>query len=83
MQITPTDFVQLPLDGTATELEIRVESFVLFPTEINVFWKISGTNVSKEGIIPLPQTIINQWGVDDTIVKNYVLQQLNLTEATI
>lgn len=81
MQITPTDFVQLPLDGTATELEIRVESFPLFPTEIHVFWKVSGATVSKEGIISLPQSIITQWGVDDTIVKDYVLQQLNLTEA--
>lgn len=80
MQITPTDFVQLPLDGTATELEIRVESFPLFPSEIHVFWKVSGTDVSKEGIISLPQSIIDQWGTDDNVVKNYVLQQLNLTE---
>lgn len=80
MQITPTDFVQLPLDGTATDLEIRVESFPLFPSEIHVFWKVSGTEVSKEGIISLPQSIIDQWGTDDTIIKEYVLQQLNLTE---
>lgn len=80
MQITPTDFVQLPLGGTATELEIRVESFPLFPSEIHVFWKVSGSMVSKEGIILLPQSIVDQWGVDDTIVKDYVLQQLNLTE---
>lgn len=80
MQITPTDFVQLPLDGTATDLEIRVESFSLFPTQIHVFWKVSGTEVSKEGIISLPQSIIDQWGTDDTIIKEYVLQQLNLTE---
>jgi hypothetical protein len=80
MQITPTEFVQLPLDGTATELEIRVESFPLFPSQINVFWKVSGINVSKEGTIILPQSIIDVWGVDDTIVKEYVLEQLNLTE---
>lgn len=80
MQITPTSFVQLPLDGTATELEIRVESFPLFPTEINVFWKVSGTDVSKEGIITLPQSIVDNWGVDDTIVETYVLQQLNLSK---
>ena len=81
MQITPTDFVQLPLDGTATELEIIVQPFPLFPTSISVFWKVSGTDVSKEGSIVLPQSIIDQWGTDDTIVKDYVLQQLNLTEA--
>jgi len=80
MQITPTEFVQLPLDGTATELEIIVQPFPLFPTEINVFWKVSGATVSKEGVIPLPQSIIDNWGVDDTIVENYVLQQLDLTK---
>jgi hypothetical protein len=83
MQINPTNFVQLPLDGTATELEIRVESFPLFPTEISVFWKVSGTGISKEGSIIIPQSIINQWGTDDTVIKEYVLQQLNLTEAIV
>ena len=81
MQINPTNFVQLPLDDIATELEIRIESFPLFPTEINVFWKVSGIAVSIEGSIVLPQSIIDQWGTDDNIVKNYVLQQLNLIEA--
>jgi hypothetical protein len=81
MQITPTNYVQLPLDGTATELEIRIQSFPLFPDKIDVFWKVSGADTSKEGVLTLPQTIVDQWGVDDTIVKTYVLQQLNLTES--
>lgn len=83
MQINPTEYVQLPLDGVATELEIRVESFPLFPSQINVFWKVSGTDVSKEGSMPLPQSIIDVWGTDDTVVKEYVLEQLNLTEAIV
>jgi hypothetical protein len=57
-----------------------VEPFPLFPTEIHIFWKVSGIDVSKEGTIVLPQSIVDQWGFDDTVVKNYVLQQLNLTE---
>ena len=81
MQITPTQFVQLPLDGTATELEIIVQPFPLFPTEITIFWKVSGATVTKEGVISLPQSIIDAWGVDDTIVETYVLQQLDLTKA--
>lgn len=83
MQINPTNHVQLPLDGTATELEIRVESFPLFPSQINIFWKVSGIDISKEGSIVLPQSIIDAWGTDDTVVKEYVLQQLNLTEAIV
>ena len=81
MQITPTQFVQLPLDGTATELEIIVQPFPLFPTEVTIFWKVSGATVTKEGVISLPQSIIDAWGVDDTIVETYVLQQLDLTKA--
>ena len=82
MNITPTNFIQLPLYGTADQLEIRVNSFHLFPSEISVFWKVTGidSDVSKEGTIIIPQSIIDQWGTDDTIIKNYVLEQLNLTE---
>lgn len=80
MQITPTEFIQLPLDGVADTLEIIVQSFSLFPTAVTVFWKVSGNIVSKEGTIILPQSVVDQWGLDDTVVKNYVLQQLNLTE---
>jgi hypothetical protein len=82
MQIVPTESVQIPLGGVATELEIRVESFPLFPSEINVFWKVSGIDVSKEGVIKLPQYIIDAWGTDDTVVQNYVLFQLGLVAVT-
>jgi len=82
MNIQPTDYVQLPLDGTANKLEIVVQSFPLYPSSITVFWKVSGPAVSKEGTIILPQSIIDQWGTDDSVVKNYVLQTLNLVEDT-
>ena len=81
MQIVPTNFVQLPLDGTADTIEIIVQPFPLYPTSVNVFWKVSGINTSKEGIIVIPQSIVDLWGTDDSVVKNYVLQELNLTEA--
>jgi hypothetical protein len=81
MQIVPTNFVQLPLDGTADTLEIIVQPFPLYPTSINVFWKVSGVDTSKEGVISLPSELIAEWGTDDTIVEMYVLQQLDLTKA--
>lgn len=82
MKIQATQFVQLPLLGTADNLEIRVNSFHLFPSSIEVFWKVSGDIISKEGTIGLPQEIVQNWGTDDTIVKEYILQQLGLTEDT-
>lgn len=81
MQIVPTNFVQLPLDGTADTLEIIVQPFPLFPTSVSVFWKVSGLDTSKEGVITLPAELIAEWGIDDTIVEMYVLQQLDLTKA--
>lgn len=82
MKIQQTQSVQLPLLGTVDHLEIRVNSFPLFPSSIEVFWKVNGDTVSKEGTIVLPQEIVQNWGTDDTIVKEYILQQLGLVEDT-
>jgi len=81
MQINPTSYVQLPLTQVVDQLEITVNPFTLFPKEITILWTVSGNGISKDGSIILPQSIIDTWGVDDNVIKNYVLQQLNLTEA--
>ena len=78
MNIQPTSYVQLPLEKEVNELDIIVNSFSLFPNEITVSWKLSGESISKEGTMILPGHIVDNWGTDDTVVKNYVLQQLNL-----
>jgi len=80
MQIIPTSYVQLPLTQEVNQLEIVVNPFPLFPTEITIRWTVSGNDISKEGTIVLPQSIVDQWGTDDVVIKNYVLEQLNLTE---
>jgi len=82
MKIQETQSVQLPLLGTVDNLEIRVNSFPLFPSSIEVFWKVSGEAITKEGTITLPQELVSTWGTDDTVVKNYVLEQLGLVEDT-
>ena len=83
MQINPTSYVQLPLTQEVNQLEISVNPFPLFPTEITVLWTVSGNGISKDGSMILPQSIIDVWGTDDPIVKEYVLEQLNLTEVII
>lgn len=82
MKIQATQSVQLPLLGTVNNLEIRVNSFPLFPTSIEVIWQVSGETLIKEGTITLPAEIVSAWGTDDNVVKNYVLQQLGLVEDT-
>lgn len=80
MNIQPTTAVSFPLNGEANTLEIITNAFALFPSEISVTWKVSGDTVSKDGVIILPQYIVDVWGTDDTVVKDYVLEQLGLTE---
>lgn len=81
MNVNPTSYVQLPLGGEINTLEITVQPFNLFPTTVSVSWAVTGENIKREGIMALPQSIVDQWGTDDTIVQNYVLQELNLTLA--
>jgi hypothetical protein len=80
MNIQPTTSVSFPLNGEANQLDIVVNTFGLFPSEVSVTWKVFGDVVSKEGVIILPQYIVDAWGTDDTVVKDYVLFQLGLTE---
>jgi hypothetical protein len=81
MNVNPTSYVQLPLGGEINTLSIIVQPFNLFPTTVLVTWIVTGQNTIKEGVLELPQSIVDQWGTDDTIVQNYVLQELNLTLA--
>lgn len=82
MKIQATQSVQLPLLGTVDNLEIRVNSFLLFPDSIEVIWQVSGETTSKEGTMTLPVELVSTWGTDDTVVKDYVLEQLGLVEDT-
>jgi hypothetical protein len=81
MNVNPTSYVQLPLGGEINTLEITVNPFILFPTVINVTWTVIGPSINRQGTLTLPQSIVDQWGTDDTIVQDYVLQELNLTLA--
>lgn len=80
MNIQTTNSVNFPLGGEVNQLEITANAFMLFPSEMSVTWKVLGNTTSKTGVIILPKSIVDVWGTDDTVVKDYVLQQLGLTE---
>jgi hypothetical protein len=80
MNIQPTTSVSLPLNGEVNQLEITVDPFNLFPSQITVTWKVTGATVGKEGTIVLPQHILDAWGTDDTVVEEYVLFELGLVK---
>lgn len=80
MNIKTTTSVRLPLGGEINNLEIIVNPFTLFPTSISVTWRVTGPATIKEGVITLPKYIVDQWGTDDSVVKQFVLQELGLLE---
>jgi hypothetical protein len=80
MKIQETQSVKIPLNGMVNNLEIIVNSFSLFQTSIEVIWKLTGTFTIKEGTLTIPNNIVSSWGTDDTIIKDYVLEQLGLVE---
>ena len=80
MNIKTTTSVRLPLGGEINNLEIIVNPFTLFPTSISVTWRVTGPATIKEGVITLPKYIVDQWGTDDNVVKQFVLQELGLLE---
>jgi hypothetical protein len=80
MNIKTTTAVRLPLGGEINKLEITVNAFTLFPSSISVTWKVTGPATLREGIIILPKYIVDQWGTDDSVVKQFVLQELGLLE---
>ena len=82
MKIQETQSVQIPLSGIVNNLQITVKSFPLFPSSIEVVWQVSGDTVLKEGTLALPRELISAWGTDDTIIQDYVLEQLGLVEET-
>lgn len=65
--------------SNATKLQIRVE-FNLGASESRVFWIV--LNADNEhlltGTLAIPTETHNAWGVDDSVIEDYVLGQLNL-----
>jgi hypothetical protein len=85
MKIVSTNFVQTPLLSLANGLDINIAGFPLFPTTVDVNWRLydrSTGNTIQSGIINVPADVVSSWGTDDNVIKDYVLTQLNLSEDT-
>lgn len=67
------------LDRQATQLEIRVELKPNADTS-TAYYNIrnSERGLIFNGIIQIPIEIHSTWGEDDSVIEDYVLEQLNL-----
>jgi len=76
--LQPTNVITYPLNWDAKSIEITINAFPLFPDTVEVFWKLIGDSNSFSGSMVIPNSIVSEWGVDDSVIQNYVLEQLNL-----
>jgi hypothetical protein len=78
--LNPTNVITYPLNWEVKSIEITVNAFPLFPETVEVFWKLIGDSNSFSGSTIIPHEVVLEWGVDDSVIQDYVLQQLGLTE---
>ena len=79
--LQPTNVITYPLNWEANSIEITVNAFPLFPETVEVFWKLIGNSNSFSGSTTIPNSVVSEWGTDDSVIQAYVLEQLGLTEA--
>jgi hypothetical protein len=79
--LNPTNVITYPLNWEAKSIEITVNAFPLFPQTVEVFWKLIGDSNSFSGSTQIPNSVVSQWGTDDSVIQAYVLNQLGLSEA--
>jgi hypothetical protein len=79
--LQPTNVITYTLNWEANSIEITVNAFPLFPETVEVFWKLIGNSNSFSGSTTIPNSVVSQWGTDDSVIQTYVLNQLGLTEA--
>jgi hypothetical protein len=79
--LQPINVITYPLNWEANSIEITVNAFPLFPETVEVFWKLIGNSNSFSGSTTIPNSVVSQWGTDDSVIQAYVLEQLGLTEA--
>lgn len=76
--LQPTNVITYPLNWDVKSIEITINAFPLFPDTVEVFWKLIGDTDSFSGSTTIPNSVVSQWGVDDSVIQNYVLEKLNL-----
>lgn len=79
--LQPINVITYPLNWEANSIEITVNAFPLFPETVEVFWKLIGNSNSFSGSTTIPNSVVSEWGTDDSVIQTYVLEQLGLTEA--
>lgn len=73
--------IAIPIVGTVNKLSIQINPFQLFPSEVQTYVTLSGENAFHSMNITIPQSVVEEWGTDDSVVLNYIVQELGITLA--
>lgn len=78
----PIQPIQLPFFGEVTQVKVYVPKFILGQNSATVCVDLmtNSGDLWKTIEQPLPENLFNQWGVDDSIVINWVLIQNNIVK---
>lgn len=77
--------IEIPTKGTAITLEVRVLTFGLNAESAIAYYalKDSNNNTLLEGNLQIISEVFLNWGTDDSVIEDFVLDELNLVRAAI
>jgi len=66
----------------ADRVELKVVNYVLQGAEQNLYFCLQSqfNKMIEEGNLIIPEPVVAQWGVDDSIIVDWALSTLGLTE---
>lgn len=76
IEITPINVASFCINFVKIRVELNLED----TTSRAFYWLMEEERIILSGDIEIPQQIHSQWGVDDSCISNYVLNELNLTK---
>lgn len=77
--------IEIPTKGTAITLEVRVLTFNLNSDSAIAYYALrdSNSNILLDGNLQIISEVFLNWGTDDSIIEDFVLETLNLERAAI
>lgn len=88
---TKIQAIEVPTKGTGKYLDVLVLNFAPFSTSVSLYWSIKSESSSiveevfsagatlLEGNLTVPAEVVSVWGTDDSVIVNYVMEELSLT----
>lgn len=69
---------------TVLSIQISLVDYQLFAKKLTSVVRMfnDSNNIINTAYVDIPEDVIESWGVDDTIIEDYILQELGMTRKT-